>query len=214
MKASPWQRFPDSRGCNSHAKNARRSSEEGSTQNQLALAYRTGANLPQTTNLNPAGPLHGKKNAHSAICSCVYRPEVKICWGPIWLPRQTVSSYWLNLFSTLPLKPTRMRKLIFSPLRLNLQVSLCPAGWRGWGRGTGNGGHILSSSAPGGTLPSSPRRRSHRRRGLGRWMATLHRDRWAVGHRGSLSLAAPRPGCLNGRAWKKKKEKNKTEVEN
>lgn len=74
----------------------------------------------------------------------------------------------------------------------------------GVGTGTGNGGHIISFSAPGGTLPCSPQRRSHRRRGLGRWMATLHRDRWAVGHCGSL--AAPQPGCLNGRTWKKKRE--------
>lgn len=75
------------------------------------------------------------------------------------------------------------------------------------GGGGGDGGHILSSSAPRGTLPCSPQRRSHRRRGLGRWMATLHRDRWAVGHRGSL--AAPRPGCLNGRTWRKKKREIK-----
>lgn len=77
-----------------------------------------------------------------------------------------------------------------------------PSGVAGVGTGTGDRGHILSSSAPRGTLPCSPQRRSHRRRGLGRWMATLHSDRWAVGHRGSL--AAPRPGCLNGRTWRKK----------
>lgn len=49
-------------------------------------------------------------------------------------------------------------------------------------------------------------------RGVGRLMATLRCDRWAVGF--CRSLAFKNPGCLQSEERKKKQKREKTEAEN
>lgn len=99
-----------------------------------------------------------------------------------WLPWQTVTSCWLSLlcqassFKPQPVvEPARMREPIFLPLS------------RGGGERP-----LLHYQRNAATL------RAHEkitpsRRGVGRLMATLRCDRWAVGY--CRSLAFKNPGC-------------------
>lgn len=99
-----------------------------------------------------------------------------------WLPWQTVTSRWLSLLCqassfnlSLLCEPARMRKPILPPLSQG-----------------GGDTALLRSQRDAATL------RAHEkitpsRRGVGRLMATLRCDRWAVGY--CRSLASKNPGC-------------------